>query len=263
MNKNLDEKRQGERQAKVEKNNENIANKLVEELLEKVFNKKMSITVSLRNSPRQRDLTSCGLFVIEYMRALSQGGEVTADRRTSKDLREHILAELEEGRIKKRENSQDPKEGTSRMYNKDNKETAKRKRDYKDDKEDREGSMKKTRREYSNSKESMDKKQQDDESKEERDDELEVNISRAARQELERSKEEINQELENGLGGKEKSWVNTQDMRRSVLLLIEEKIKEVQFHQEEGAKAFEELKYHSETLKKLMKNLEGHLPEDV
>ena len=57
--------------------------------------------------------------------------------------------------------------------------------------------------------------------------------------------------------------INTQNMRRSVVVTMEEKIREVQFHQEEGAKAFEELKYHSQTLKKLLKNLEGHVPEDI
>ena len=72
----------------------------------------MSIEISLKDTPRQRDLNSCGVYVVEYMRALSQGGEVTFDKKTSRKLRDNILAELEEGRIKdtqRREKSQDPK----------------------------------------------------------------------------------------------------------------------------------------------------------
>ena len=96
----------------------------------------------------------------------------------------------------------------------------------------------------------MDKKQQD-QLKEERNNELELNIRKTERQELERSREEI------------ESWVNTQDMRRSVVVTMEEKIKEVQYHMEESLTAFEELKYHSQTMKKLLRNLEGHVTEDV
>ena len=126
--------------------------------------------------------------------------------------------------------------------------------------------MKRTKREYSNPKErskSMDKRQQEDQLKEERNNELELNIRKTERQELERTREEVLDELENGLDGKKKSWINTQDMRRNVVVTMFEKIKEVQYHMEEGVKAFEELKYHSQTMKKLLRNLEGHVTEDV
>ena len=124
--------------------------------------------------------------------------------------------------------------------------------------------MKRTK--YSNPKErskSMDKRQQEDQLKEERDNELELNIRKTERQELERTREEVLDELENGLDGKKKSWINTQDMRRNVVVTMFEKIKEVQYHMEEGVKAFEELKYHSQTMKRLLRNLEGHVAEDV
>ena len=229
----------------------------------------MKVEISLKGTPRQQDTHSCGVYVMEYMRALSQGGEVTFQTKTSRKLRDNIHAELEEGRIKdtqRREKSQDPKEGSSKMYDKDNKEITKKKRDYKDEKESREGSLKRTKREYSNPKErskSMDKRQQEDQLKEERDNELELNIRKTERQELERTREEVLDELENGLDGKKKSWINTQDMRRNVVVTMFEKIKEVQYHMEEGVKAFEELKYHSQTMKRLLRNLEGQVAEDV
>ena len=265
LNKNLDEKGQEEVQEHFDKVNRGLANQLIEKLLEPIFAKRMQVEISLKGNPRQQDTHSCGVFVIEYMRALSQGGEITFQTKTSRELRDNIHAELEEGRIKdtpRREDSQNPKEGSSKMHT-DNKEVTKRKWDHRDERESREGSFKRTK--YSNLKDrsrSMDKKQQD-QLKEERNNELELNIRKTERQELERSREEVLDELENGLDGKKKSWVNTQDMRRSVVVTMEEKIKEVQYHMEEGVKAFEELKYHGQTMKRLLRNLEGHVAEDV
>ena len=264
LNKNLDEEGQEEVQEHYDNVNRGLANQLIEMLLEPIFARRMQVEISLKGDPRQQDTHSCGVFIIEYMRALSQGGEFTFKNKTSRELRDNIHAELEEGRIKhtpRREDNQDAKEGSSKMHT-DNKGVTKRKLDH-GDRESREGSSKRTK--YNNLKDrsrSLDKRQQD-QPREERNNELELNIRKTERQELEKSKEVIDDELENGLDGKKKSWVNTQDMRRSVVVAMEDKIKEVQHHMEESYKAFEELKFHNQTLKKLLRNLEGHVNEDV
>ena len=259
---NLSVRDQEEMQKKINIIRKQQALRLVKDLLEPIFRRKLSIDIAKKDAPRQKDFDNCGVYLIEYLRGISEGTGMTFDRKTAQELRNNILLELEQGKIKdspRKERSQDPKEGCSRMNSKEHEgASAKRKtREYEDERKSREGSSKRTKREHSNSKESNSKSTNKN-ARQSEDTDLVLNIGNNVREELEKTM----QELETGLNGKEKSWANTKDMRRNVVKLLFEKIDQVQHHFDEGLKAFEELKYHSKTIKNMLKNLEGHVEDE-